>query len=282
MIAKDALKKIAEKNINFKLESKRVDEMGDLYNSINEINKNYNKIIKDISVMATSVFNASGQLSAISEGISNGANEQSSTNEEIAGSMEQMLATISSNTEMAGYTEEMVSASAEELKQNNKIFIETIDSVVEINKRTSVIGDIAFQTNILSLNAAIQASKAGKAGKGFSVVADEVRSLAEKSRVASEEIEQLSNSGKRISGLAKEKLGDIISKIIESSDLVSEIVKAGKEQEKGVFVINDSVHQLTELANENSASAEEMAALAEELSAQAEQLKELVNVFKTE
>ena len=112
------------------------------------------------------------------------------------------------------------------------------------------------------------------------MVAKEVRQLADKSKIASEEISELSESGQEISKKAGEKLERIIPEIMESVELVRNIVLASKEQQIGVGAINNSIQQLTEITNENSASAEEMSASAEELSAQAEQLKSLISVFK--
>ncbi len=271
---------MSEKQVDFKINDNRRDEIGELYKSINEINTNFKEILLNINDTATAVSGASNQLSSASQDISERANEQASTTEEIASSMEQMLATIQSNTERAEETGKITGQSANNLKNSNDSFVKTIKSVSDISKKTSIISDIAFQTNILSLNASIEAARAGTSGKGFSVVANEVRKLADKSKIASEEISELSESGQEISKKAGKKLERIIPEILESVELVKNIVLASKEQQIGVEAINNSIQQLTEITNENSASAEEMSASAEELSVQAEQLKSLIAVFK--
>ncbi len=274
------LNKISNKQIDFQIKEKRNDEIGELYNSINKINTNFKDIIIDINDTATAVSDASNQLSSASEKISERANEQAATTEEIATSMEQMLAMINSNTQNAEIAGKRTEKSAQEIKQSNKAFLQTVKAVSEISKKTSIITDISFQTNILSLNASIEAARAGSAGKGFSVVAQEVRKLAEKSKIASDEITNLSQNGQNISKIAGQKLEVLIPEIIKNAELVDNIVTASQEQQSGVENINISVQQLTEITNENSASAEEMSASAEELSAQAEQLNELISVFK--
>jgi len=276
----NAMKKIAGKNVDFQIDDIRKDEIGELYKSINEINTNFKEILLNINDTATAVSDASVQLSSASLDISRRANAQTSTTEEVATSMEQMLAMINSNTnnaEITGYASEK---SANEMKKSNEIFIKTIQLVSEISEKISIITEIAFQTNLLSLNASVEAARAGDAGKGFSVIAQEVRNLAEKSKIASDEIIKLSLNGQDISKIAGEKLSKTIPEIIKSAELVGEIVSASREQQSGAENINTAIQQLTEITNENSASAEEMSASAEELSAQAEQLKELISIFK--
>ncbi len=237
-------------------------------------------LIKKIEENSINLSQASAMLSSISEQISQNANEQASTTEQVASSMEQMLAMINSNTQNAEITGKISEKSANEIKQSNEIFIQLIKYIIEINKKTSIISDISVQTNILSLNASIEAARAGEAGRGFAVVAKEVGILAEKTKIASDEITKLSQSGQDISVIAGETLAKVIPEIIESAKLVGEIVSASREQQSGVEEINTAIQQLTEITNQNSSSAEEMASSAKELSAQAEQLKESISVFK--
>ncbi len=268
-----AMKKISNKQIDFQITEKRNDEIGELYSSINEINTNFKDIILNINDTATAVSDASNQLSSASQDISSRANEQAATTEEVATSMEEMLAMINSNSQNAEITGQSSEKSANEMKQSNEIFVQTIKSVSEISEKITIISEIANKTDILSINAAIEAARAGETGKGFSVVANEIRKLADKTKIASDEITKLSQNGQNISKVAGKKLETVIPEIIKSAELVNNIVSAGKEQQSGVENINISVQQLTEITNENSASAEE-------LSAQAEQLKELISVFK--
>jgi len=257
----------------------RTDEIGELYHSINEINKNFKSIISKISESAMAVLSAGNQLANTSQQLSQGANEQASTTEEISASMEEMLAAVISNSEKAASTEKIATKSANEINDSSKTFTQTLEAVSNISQKIEIISEIAFQTNLLALNASVEAARAGDAGKGFAVVAQEVKKLAEKSQLASEDINRLSKSGQEISKLAGEKLQKVVPEISKSASLVNDIVMANKEQQSGAELINSSISQLSGVTTQNSALAEQMSASAEELSAQAEYLKEVISVF---
>ncbi len=276
----NSMKKMSKKDLDIEIYEERKDEIGELYQSINEVNKNFKEIISNINRISISVSSASKQLSVVSQEVSERASEQASSTEEISSSMEEMLATINSNTENAFKTNNISKNTAKETKESGKIFKETMQSVSDISKGILIIKEIAFQIDLLSLNASVEAARAGSLGKSFGVVAYEIRKLAEKTKKASAKIEELSDLGQKNSEITSEKLKKLIPEIIKSAELVDNITLSSKEQSSGAETINNSVQQLTEITNENSASAEEMSASAEELLAQVKQLRNTVRGFK--
>ena len=278
-----SLNSLSNFNLNIKVKrkhTKRKDEFGSVSKSVQKIADKLNKLVLQIKTNSQGLADASNQLSSISQEMSQSSNEQASTTEEISSSMEQMLATISSNVEKADNTSKISSKSAKKMEQSKELIIQTLNSVSEISEKIKIISTIADKTDVLSINAAIEAARAGEAGKGFAVVAQEIRKLADRTSLASEEIGELSKSNKNMSQVTSHQIGKVIPEILESAKLVNNIVTASKEQLTGVEGINNSIQQLMDITNQNSASSEEMSASAEQLSAQAEQLKEIIAMFK--
>ena len=277
------LNQLSNFNLSLNFDDKhmnRKDEFGNLSRAMKNMIVKLNDLVAKITISSNQLSNAGSALSSVSQEVTQNTNSQAATVEQISASMEQMLATITSNSEQARVTGKITSKSAKEIAESNKSFTETIKAISDIAQEINTISDIAFQTNILSLNASIEAAAAGEAGKGFAVVAQEVRKLAENTKKASEKITTISENGQNISAIAGEKLKKIVPEIIKGAELVNNIAVSSNEQQNGVEAINNSIQQLTEITNKNSASAEEMSANAEELSAQAMQLKDVVSLFK--
>ncbi len=222
---------------------------------------------------------ASSKFNMASQYLSQGAVEQAASLEEVSSTMEQMAANISSYREIANKTE-IISGEAYKsilgLQTNANRAISANKSILE---KTNLINDISAQTNILSLNASIEAARAGSLGKGFAVVAAEVRSLAEKSKFASEEIIHASQESYDLTKKAGEEMFNTLPKIENTSKLIQEIALASLEHDNGANMVNTAIMQLNEVAQQNANSAEQLSLGSEELALQAEQLKKLISYF---
>ena len=193
--------------------------------------------------------------------------------------MEEMASSIKQNALNAKKTEEIANMAAENIENGSAKVSETAESMRIIAEKISIIGDIAFQTNILALNAAVEAARAGEHGKGFGVVAAEVGKLADRSKVAATEIDELSRICVMNTEDSKKLLIELVPEMRKTASLVQEITAASEEQNSGFDQINITVQQLNEITKQNAASSEEMATSAEELSSQADQLLESVSFF---
>lgn len=271
---------ISAGNLTVDIHTQLSDEVGILSNSINEMVYKLRQIVTEISEGASNVVTASQQMSEASQLIADGAAEQAASTEEISTSMEEMVSSILQNTDNANKTDNIATESAKSIIQLKDAFKETLDAMEQITAKSVIIKDISFQTNILALNAAVEAARAGDAGRGFSVVAGEVRKLSENTQKAALEIDLLTKNSLEVAQHSWELLEKLVPEFQQTTMLVKEISASGSEQKIGADMINNAVQTLVQVTNQNSASSEELASSSEELAAQAETLKDAVSFFR--
>lgn len=261
--------------------------------ALTELVSNTHQAVSAISVTADQVSSGANMVSNSSLELSQGATAQASSIQELTASLTEVSTKTNLSAKNAEQADEFVQSAKKNATIGNSQMQEMLAAMDEINissgnisKIIKVIDDIAFQTNILALNAAVEAARAGQHGKGFAIVAEEVRSLAAKSANAAKDTTELIEgsirkveSGTKIANGTADALSQIVDQVEKAATLVQSITRSSKEQAAAIEQINTGISLVSQVVQTNVATAEESAAASEELTVQAEQLKESVNAF---
>ena len=289
-----SLAELDKGNLKFDIDIDYVGDFAPIKESFQNTIYKLDNTFRNLNMSAKEVANGSEQMASGAMALAQGATEQASSVEELASTINEINSHVAKNAENAKQTSSQAQITVKELEAGKNHMTQMItamnqinDSSSEISKIIKTIEDIAFQTNILALNATVEATRAGSAGKGFAVVADEVRNLANKSAEASKNTASLIEStihslqeGTDIANQTAESLDRIVLYSEESAKLLLEISKASQEQAAAISQVTQGIDQISSVVHTNSATSEESAATSEELSSQAQLLMNMVNQFK--
>ena len=270
-----------------------VGDFQSILHSMRNLKVELSEILRQINTSAEQVSSASNQVSSSAQNLSQGAVEQASSVEELAARISEISNQVKNTADSARDVREQTHHAGEGVSVCNQQMQELMNAMEKIHSSSDEIGkiiktieDIAFQTNILALNAPVEAARAGVAGKGFAVVADEVRNLASKSAEASKNTSLLIThsteavqTGTEIARHTADALSDVVENIQSMVGSIDQISTVSSEQSEAVLQVNEGISQISTVVQSNSATAEESAAASQELSAEATNLKHLVDQF---
>jgi len=249
--------------------------------------------IDELDAVSGQTTAAAAEVSASGQELADGASRQAAALEETSATLEEISSMTKRNSEHALHAKDLSAQTRHAAEQGTSRMAGMQEAMNEIKassdniaKIVKSIDEIAFQTNILALNAAVEAARAGEAGAGFTVVAEEVRALAQRSahaaRETAEKIEDSihkSEQGVQLSTAVAESFQDIAAKARQMDDLVAEIATASHEQSQGVGQVSSAIADMDKVTQSNAATAEESASAAEELNQQAHAIHDLIKSF---
>ncbi|QSQ20906.1 CHASE3 domain-containing protein [Pyxidicoccus parkwayensis] len=256
------------------------DETGQMLSGMREMIQRLAGVISEVRGAAGSLSSASTQVAAAAQSLSQGTSTQAASVEETTASLEQLNTTISQNAEHSREMEQMALKGARDAEESGRAVKETVEAMNSIAERISIVEEIAYQTNLLALNAAVEAARAGEHGRGFSVVATEVRKLAERSQKAAKEIGGLATSSVRVAERSGQLLAELVPSIHRTATLVQQVTTVSKEQAIGVSQMNRAMMQVDQVTQRNASAAEELSSTAEEMASQAESLLQMMTFFR--
>ena len=264
-----------------KLDNLNDDELGILSQQLKEMADQIDTTASLIKKESKQIADSGIEINEVATTIYKGAINQSESVDHVSATVEEMVTSISQNAENAKLAKEGSEAVAFDIKQVAKASDRSLDSNKKIAEKIKIVKEIASKTDILAINAAVEASRAGENGKGFAVVASEIRKLAEKTRAASIEIDAATKENIKFTSTVTTMIERLSPRIRQNSDMVSEIAHACDEQHAATDTITNSIIQLAQISQENSTFANALTSSSQKLAEYAIHLNKSMEFFQT-